>query len=165
MGRMTSPTRREEADPRRRSGGFRPQRTDLPLAACAQIVAATSEVLPECAASNVLSSDPHELWLSAAGLPQALTLRLDEGALDAPIVQVGIHCWHLYQTNPRVVAVLSSRDGVRFRARGSLECALSDEPQLFELDSPIPRDEPYIRLEISATHGGDRTYLNLGQPI
>jgi hypothetical protein len=133
---------------------------ELALAACAQVVSATSEVLPECAAANVLSHDPHELWLSAAGLPQALTLLLDEGAVEAPIVQVGIHCWHLYQTNPRVISVSSSRDGVRFEPRGSLECAITDEPQLFELESPIPTDEPYIRIEVHATHGGDRTYLN-----
>jgi hypothetical protein len=132
----------------------------LPLGsdARARVVDASSEMLPECAAANVLSSDVNDLWLSGPGLPQHLTILL--GAPREPIAQIGLHCWHLYKTNPRRVRVLSSADGRVFERRASLECALTDGLQLFELEPPIPAEDRYVRVLIRATHGGERTYLN-----
>ena len=129
--------------------------------AAVHAVGASSEVLPECAAANVLDDDLSSLWLSGPGMPQHLTFLLGgDPAARSAVTHIALRCWHTYQTNPRVLVVLSSADGIAFSARASVQCELTDRLQLFPLLEPVPPAERYVRVAIHSTHGGERTYLN-----
>eukprot|EP00304_Pavlova_gyrans_P005441 CAMPEP_0206060096 /NCGR_PEP_ID=MMETSP1466-20131121/50446_1 /ASSEMBLY_ACC=CAM_ASM_001126 /TAXON_ID=44452 /ORGANISM="Pavlova gyrans, Strain CCMP608" /LENGTH=129 /DNA_ID=CAMNT_0053435429 /DNA_START=15 /DNA_END=401 /DNA_ORIENTATION=- len=122
----------------------------------ADVVTVSSEVLPECSARNVLHDDDRKLWLSEPGLPQDITLRMPSG-MSKPICVVGLYCWHTFHTNPRHVAILSSADGKHFVMRMGMECELTDQVQLFQLEGPIPFADTYIKVLFRSTFGGERT--------
>lgn len=124
----------------------------------AAVIDASSEVLPECTAANVLDDDLSTLWLSGPGMPQVLTLVVSKGV--SAITQVGLRCWHTYTTNPKELAISSSVDGLNFRERASVECELTDRLQIIPLGGSRSAGERFVRITIWSTHGGERTYLN-----
>ena len=141
-----------------------------------------------CPASNALVDAPERVWLSdpdtatlsstttsnapttsqsmAPYTPQSLILDFNQLSQAQPSVVIhtaGIYCWHNYSSNPKVVSIHVSSNGIDFVETGKYihQGKPSAGLILFALDKPIQLQLiRYIRFDFEETYGGNQVYVN-----
>ena len=133
-----------------------------------RVVAASSE-LDGCVASNCLSEALEELWLSAPGMPQWVTLELTCHAHEENELSFfSWTCWHCYTTNPRCLELWTSAsgmDGTFMRHGNTIVAEAAAGQQLHLVQPPIRvggsrKTCLYVRVVVVETFGGDKVYIN-----
>jgi len=133
-----------------------------------EMIKSTSE-MNGCPVTNLLQSQTKSIWLSSENLPQEITINLlSKYLISFPqkISAIGIYCWHAYPTNPKLVEIQISKNGIVYNSLGNFELCQKPGQQLFQLDdnSNTIFDENVnfisIKIIIKETFGGKRTYIN-----
>ena len=132
-----------------------------------EIIKSSSE-MNGCPVTNLLQSQTKSIWLSSENLPQEIILNLSSKYLISfpqKISAIGIYCWHAYPTNPKLVEIQISKNGIVFNSLGNFELCQKPGQQLFQLDDSlniIDENVSFISIKIiiKETFGGKRTYIN-----
>lgn len=112
-------------------------------------------------ALNLLNKDKKSVWLTEEDLPQHVTFDISNLIKKPPyITGFGIFSWHTHPTNPKLVEILISKDGLSFITLGHFELSLSNGIQILSVDKIYLDKISYIKFIIKQTHGGFRTYIN-----
>ena len=131
-----------------------------------EIIKSSSE-MNGCPVTNLLQSQTKSIWLSSENLPQEIILNLSSKYLISfpqKISAIGIYCWHAYPTNPKLVEIQISKNGIVFNSLGNFELCQKPGQQLFQLDDSLNIIDENgfisIKIIIKETFGGKRTYIN-----
>ncbi len=131
-----------------------------------EIIKSSSE-MNGCPVTNLLQSQTKSIWLSSENLPQEIILNLSSKYLISfpqKISAIGIYCWHAYPTNPKLVEIQVSKNGIVFNSLGNFELCQKPGQQLFQLDDSLNIIDENgfisIKIIIKETFGGKRTYIN-----
>ena len=132
-----------------------------------EIIKSSSE-MNGCPVTNLMQSQTKSIWLSSENRPQEIILNLSSNYLiSSPqkISAIGIYCWHAYPTNPKLVEIQISKNGIVFNSLGNFELCQKPGQQLFQLDDSlniIDENVSFISIKIiiKETFGGKRTYIN-----
>ncbi len=122
--------------------------------------------------SLVLSSDDRRIWLSSSSRSFPHVLLFDISNLHQRPQSdtqkpgyyrcLAINCWHAYTSNPSLIKLLVSLDGMNFVFWQNIQLELKAGVQIVKLREKIrASDINYFKLEILKTHGqSEKTYLN-----
>ncbi len=100
------------------------------------------------------------MWLSETGIPQSVTLDISGLHRRGPFLQTfGLHCWHSYASNPRLLELLVSQDGTRFISWATLRPEMTTGSQYFAID-PLGPTYRFLQLVVRETFGASKTYIN-----
>ena len=113
-----------------------------------------------CSPSNILNATDRQLWLSATGTPQFVTVDLSNlRTRPATFTSFGWRCWHTYSSNPAVVELEASKDGTSFRKWAAFKADWVRGTQCFPIP-PLSSEYTAIRVLVKDTFGAARTYIN-----
>ncbi|CDW77626.1 UNKNOWN [Stylonychia lemnae] len=120
----------------------------------------TSSFVNGCHPSNLFVSDQNTLWMSENGMPQTVVIDISNLKTKAKFYQCfGFYCSHAYSSNPSLINLFVSKDGIQFKHWTSLNPVFKEGRQLFAID-PIGPSYKYLEVVIQETFGANRTYMN-----
>ena len=94
------------------------------------------------------------------GLPQSIIIDLTSLRRKGRFYQCfGFSCAHAYSSNPALIDLFVSKDGINFRHWTSINTVYREGRQLFAID-PIGPSYKFIELIVKETYGANRTYMN-----
>ena len=115
---------------------------------------------------NILNDDIKKIWLSEKEVPQSITIDISK-MIKKPqnnFEFFGVHLWHAYQTNPKQIEFYYGNSLNNFILIGIYELDLRPGVQLFKIENNNYNVKNgkinYIKIIITKTFGGFRTYLN-----
>eukprot|EP00347_Sterkiella_histriomuscorum_P022779 403337194 len=94
------------------------------------------------------------------GIPQSIVLDLSNLKKKPKFFQCfGFHCTHTYSSNPSLIDLFVSKDGIQFKHWTTLNPYFKEGRQLFSID-PIGPSYKFLEVIIKETYGANRTYMN-----